>query len=86
MTGGIAKKVSEFDKEINKVDLIKLVEADKEQSPVSVMLACFNVLKVTHYRWIAERNQRQRTNGLVGKIEKQCMENNFSYGYRVITT
>lgn len=85
MTGGIAKKVSEFDKEINKVDLIKLVEADKEQSPVSVMLACFNVLKVTHHRWIAEQNQLQRTNGLVGKIEKQCMENNFSYD-RVITT
>ncbi|ETJ44961.1 hypothetical protein Q604_UNBC01037G0001, partial [human gut metagenome] len=48
------KKVSDLDKTIDKVSLIKLVEEYKNVCSVSVTLDCFGIKRSTFYRWKAE--------------------------------
>ena len=45
--GRITKKVSEPDKRIDKVSLIKLVEEYKKTCAVSIILECFGVKRST---------------------------------------
>ncbi|MEW3786288.1 hypothetical protein QOZ23_32830, partial [Pseudomonas aeruginosa] len=83
--GGIAKKVSELGKVIDKVSLIKLVEEYKKVYPVSFILDFFGIKRSTFYRWKVEGEKPKKRDEVVEKIELICMGNQFIYGYRTIT-
>ena len=75
LTGERTKKVSQLDKKIDKVSLIKLVNDYRKIYPVSLILGCFNVKRSTFYRWKSKSKKPKKRDCLIAKIEQLCMEN-----------
>lgn len=85
MTGGIIKKVSELDKNIDNVNLIKLMEGYKESYPITVILDWVGGKKATYYHWKNDLKPSQEKEQILQKAEQLCLEHHVIYGYRMMT-